>query len=307
LGEVTSCVLIAFHSQLATRNSQPYNSPMPLVSDRCICLRKTEYSESSQILTLIGRRQGIVRVMAKGAHRRTKAGASRFDGGIDLLDLGHAVLSADPSRELALLTDWKLQDGHLELRRGLRGLYLAIYAAELVSLLLEQHDPHPDVFDGLERVLTDLATPTLEESFLAFQLDLLRQAGFMPEFGVCVSCSSRIGDRDGVYFSPSRGGVICLNCHPAFADRLALDVRLLRLLRLIQSPAASAPSRRLPRLTRHQTDPVNHLLAEHIEHALGRRPRTATYVLARRGGPAGPPYSPHPTPPLPAFGEPPRS
>ena len=84
---------------------------MPLVSDRCICLRKTEYSESSQILTLIARTQGIVRVMAKGAHRRTKAGASRFDGGIDLLDLGHAVFSADPSRELALLTDWTLRMG----------------------------------------------------------------------------------------------------------------------------------------------------------------------------------------------------
>ena len=285
MGEVTSCVLIAFHSQLATRNSQPYNSPMPLVSDRCICLRKTEYSESSQILTLIARTQGIVRAMAKGAHRRTKAGASRFDGGIDLLDLGHAVLSADASRDLALLTDWTLQDGHLELRRSLRGLFLAIYAAELVSLLLEEHDPHPEVFDGLERVLTDLGTATLEESFLAFQLDLLREAGFMPEFSVCVSCSSRMGDRDGVYFSPSRGGVVCLNCHPAFADRLSLDVRLLRLLRLIQTPTDNGPARRLPRLTRHQTDPVNHLLAEHIEHAVGRRPRSAAYVLARRAAP----------------------
>jgi recombinational DNA repair protein (RecF pathway) len=110
----------------------------------------------------------------------------------------------------------------------------------------------------------------------------------MPEFGVCVSCGSRMGERDGVYFSPSRGGVVCLNCHPAFADRLALDIRLLRLLRLIQAPTANGPARRLPRLTRHQTDPVNHLLAEHIEHALGRRPRTAAYVLASRAGPANP-------------------
>ncbi len=84
---------------------------MPLVSDRCLCLRKTEYSETSQILTLLSRQLGIVRVMAKGAHRRTKAGASRFDGGIDLLDIGDAVFSDDTSRELAFLTDWKLEDG----------------------------------------------------------------------------------------------------------------------------------------------------------------------------------------------------
>ena len=120
----------------------------------------------------------------------------------------------------------------------------------------------------------------------------------MPEFGVCVSCGNQFGDRDGVYFSPSRGGVLCLNCHPAFADRLSLDVRLLRLLRLIQSPTANGPGRRLPRLTRHQTDPVNHLLAQHIEHAVGRPPRTSAYVLPRRGGPAGQPHSPHsPLPP----------
>ena len=61
---------------------------MSLVRDRCICLRKTEYSETSQILTLFGRDLGIVGVIAKGAHRRTKAGASKFDGGIVLLDVG---------------------------------------------------------------------------------------------------------------------------------------------------------------------------------------------------------------------------
>jgi len=95
---------------------------MALVSDDAICLFKTEFSETSQILSLLTRTQGIVRVIAKGAHRRTKAGASRFDGGIDLLDLGQCVYSGDPARELAILTDWKLSDGHLELRRNLRGL-----------------------------------------------------------------------------------------------------------------------------------------------------------------------------------------
>ncbi len=60
---------------------------MPLVSDRCICLRKLDYSETSQILMLMSRDYGIIRVIAKGAHRKTKAGASRFDGGIDLLDV----------------------------------------------------------------------------------------------------------------------------------------------------------------------------------------------------------------------------
>jgi DNA repair protein RecO (recombination protein O) len=254
---------------------------MPLASSRAICLRKTEYSETSQILTLLTRDQGIIRAIAKGAHRRTKAGASRFDGGIDILDLGDAVFTADTSRELAILTDWKLQDGHLGLRKNLRSLYLAIYAADLVSTLLEEHDPHSEVCDMLQKILVDLATPSLEETFLAFQLDLLQEAGFTPEFGICVNCSKPISDRDDVYFSPSRGGVVCRNCHVTFADRIPFDIRLLRLIRMIQSPTSGQP-RRLPRLTRHQTDPLNNILIEHLEYSLGRPPNSAYYILARR-------------------------
>ena len=67
---------------------------MALVSDRCVCLRKVAYSETSQILLLFARNHGLVRVIAKGAHRTTKAGASKFGGGIDLLDLADTVTVA---------------------------------------------------------------------------------------------------------------------------------------------------------------------------------------------------------------------
>src|SRR5207247_6243922 len=77
--------------------------PMPLARDRCICLRKVEYSETSQILLLFWREHGLLRVIAKGAHRRATAGASSIDGGIDLLDGGGAVFTAHPRKELITL------------------------------------------------------------------------------------------------------------------------------------------------------------------------------------------------------------
>src|SRR5690348_4770634 len=108
---------------------------MALARDRCICVRKVEYSETSQILVLFGREHGLVRVIAKGAHRRTKAGASKFDGGLDLLDSGEAVFTLDVARDLNILTEWSLRDGHLEIRRNLRAIYLGLYGAELISTL----------------------------------------------------------------------------------------------------------------------------------------------------------------------------
>ena len=257
---------------------------MALARDRCICLRKFEYSETSQILQLFGREHGLLRVIAKGAHRRTKAGASKFDGGIDLLDVGDAVFTFDPGRDLNTLTEWGLREGHLELRRSLRGMYLAQYAAELVGLLFEEHDPHPPVFDRLLALIPELATARAEETFLTFQLDLLRESGYLPELAGCAECGNPAGDYELAYFSPGRGGVVCRNCEGAVTDRLAFDQRLLRLiqgvLKLPKAEGNGAFPERLPRLTRHQTDPINRLLADHVEHTLGRRLRLSKYVLA---------------------------
>ena len=42
-----------------------------LLSDPCLCLRKPEYSETSQTLTLLSRTHGLLRVIAKGRSRDT--------------------------------------------------------------------------------------------------------------------------------------------------------------------------------------------------------------------------------------------
>jgi DNA repair protein RecO (recombination protein O) len=246
--------------------------------DRCICLRKIDYSETSQILQLFSREHGLLRVIAKGAHRRTKAGASKFDGGIDLLDLGEAIFIHSPERELSTLTEWHLLDGHLAIRRALRPMNLGLYAAELVSLLFEEHDAHPDLFDRLERTLRELETDRLEEAFLSFQLDMLRESGYLPEMGKCVLCTQNLTDR--AYFSPARGGLVCRNCESTMPDRLEIDLRLIRLVQgMLSLPRANGTPQRLPKLTRHQTDPLNALLVHHIEHTLSKRLRLTAHVL----------------------------
>ncbi len=255
---------------------------MPLVRDRCICLRKHEYSETSQILSLFSREHGTFRAIAKGAHRRTKAGASRFDGGVDLLDVGDAVFTHDPAKDLATLTEWSLREGNLGLRSSLRGTYLAMYAGELVGRLIEEHDAHPELFDRLQAALPEFATARVEEAFLAFQLDLLRESGYLAELFACATCGAQLGDRGACYFSPSSDGVICHDCEGATPDRMPLDPRLLRLVQsVVRLPRSNGTPRRLPQLTRHQTDPLNRLFADHVEHTLGRRLQLARHVVPR--------------------------
>jgi DNA repair protein RecO (recombination protein O) len=255
---------------------------MPLVHDRCICLRKVEYSETSQILTLFARDHGITKVIAKGAHRRTKAGASKFDGGVDLLDVGEAVFSHDLAKDLPPLTEWGLREGHLELRRSLRGIYLGLYAAELISRLFEEHDPHPQLFDRLETTIPELSGRRREEVFLSFEIDLLRESGYLPELVACVTCGSGMDSAANprAFFSAAQGGVVCRNCESTTPDRREIDPRLLRMLQgILRVPRANGTPQRLPQLTRHQTDPINRMLADQIQHTLGRGLRLPRYVL----------------------------
>jgi DNA repair protein RecO (recombination protein O) len=253
---------------------------MALTRDRCLCLRKVEYSETSQIVTLLGRGHGLMRLIAKGAHRRTKAGASKFDGGLDLLDSGDAVFSLRLEKDLATLTEWSLRDGHLELRTNLRALYLGQYAAELCSLLIEEHDPHPQLFDRLEQTLRELHTPRQEEVFLAFQLDLFRETGYLPDLSGCSNCRAPFSDREPAWsFSPFRGGIVCRNCEGVVPDRIPLDARLVSMVgHLLRLPRQNGALQRLPRLTRRQTDPLNRVFAEHMQHTLGRKLRLARFV-----------------------------
>jgi DNA repair protein RecO (recombination protein O) len=255
---------------------------MPLASDACICLRKFEYSETSQILTLLSRDHGLLRVIAKGAHRQTKAGASKFDGGIDLLDSGDGVFTDDPARELATLTEWKLRDGHLHLRRALRGLYLGLYGAELIATLFEEHDAHPEVFDRFAAAIPMLETDRREEHFLSLELDLLQHSGYLPELSRCLNCNAELRNARAAFFSASRGGVLCASCESGFPDRERLDPRLLGIaVTALRLPRENNLPQRLPRLTRHQTDPLNRLLASHIEHTASRRLRLAPWVAPR--------------------------
>ncbi len=63
-------------------------------------------------------------------------------------------------------------------------------------------------------------------------------------------------------------------------DRLRLDGRLIRLAQqVLRLPRVGGTPQRLPRLTRHQTDPLNSLFARQIAHTVGRRLRMPAYVL----------------------------
>jgi DNA repair protein RecO (recombination protein O) len=253
---------------------------MPLVSDRAICLRKTEYSETSQVVTLLTQTHGLVRAIVKGAHRQTKAGSGRFDGGLDLLDEGTAQFTDHVDRDLNTLTEWRVLEGHRQLRRTTRSMFLGLYLAELVSSLFEPHDPHPGLFERLNLTLSALGGPCSEPAGLAMALEAVREAGLMPMLGRCVNCQSPANERGFRSYSLAQGGVLCPTCAGRVNDAVKIDpvwpalaVRLLKLRRESQAEPD------WPEVTPTQIRAIHRLLMAHLRQSAGLEFRLKHFLV----------------------------
>ena len=71
-----------------------------LTKDTAICVRTTDFSETSQILTLFTRAAGKISAIAKGSKRPKSA----FDGPVEVFSYGRIVFSDSTKEKLATLT-----------------------------------------------------------------------------------------------------------------------------------------------------------------------------------------------------------
>lgn len=196
---------------------------MPIITDEAIVLRLTDYSESSQIATLLTARYGLTRLIAKGARRGNK---QRPPVGLDLLELGDAGFSqARGEAGLGALTEWQQLDAFLELRHANETLYAALYAAELTPAITVEHDPAPLLFDALRnlfRALNGQHETNVFQRVTQFQAAALRSLGQAPNLRECVECGRARPRGRPAFFSALAGGLLCSNCAPRHAERLRL-------------------------------------------------------------------------------------
>ncbi len=247
------------------------------VHDRAICLKVTDYSETSQIAHMLARDYGVVHLMAKG----TKRPKSKTGGALDLLAEGPVVFSDSGRGGLATLIEFVNEMPRGPLRRSAGRLNAALYMIEMVAGLLAEADPHPEVFELLRKGLARLEQPDAPvPAVLAyFQWRLLAMVGLLGELDRCVSCHRPAGrtPRQGVdsWFSSNEGGLLCPDCEGAFGEKVSVPPAARAGLSAL---ADAAIGRRTP-LPDEQAHAVNRLLAYHLAHQLRHPPRMGRYVI----------------------------
>lgn len=195
---------------------------MNLYRDEAVVLRVQKLGEADRIITLLTKRHGRVRAVAKGV-RRTR---SKFGSTVE--PFSHVDVQLYPGRSLDVVTQAESLDAFGE---GLVHDYPRYTAGTAVleaaeRLTAEEKEPSFKLYllvVGALRALTEGRDPSLVLD--AFLLRAMSVSGYEPALKQCARCGE-VGPHRA--FAPSAGGSVCPGCRPAgSATPSALTVALM--------------------------------------------------------------------------------
>lgn len=238
-----------------------------------IVLRVVDFSETSNVVTLLTREWGKIHALAKGG-RRPKG---PFESALDLLALCRVVFLRKSSEALDLLTEAKLERRFRGRDRDLSSLYAGYYVAELLNELTDDYDPHPSLFDAAEATLLALSTTEtpIAALILRFELTALRLLGHFPSLRNCVECGDRVEPADRLSFGIQAGGVLCRRCRPGQKQVVSVSEQTVRLLEYY---AAQSAEWQPVEIDRRVAGELRGLLNHYLYNLLGRKPRMHSYL-----------------------------
>jgi len=175
-------------------------------SIRAIVLRRHDLAERDRILTVFAKETGKISAVAKGARRP----GSKLSGSTEPGTYSKMLVSA--GRNLDVIGQVEIVESFPGIRREIGAVAHMVYLLELTNQFTEERVPNPDLFDTLLSALYVLEGGTDPEiTARYFELHLLSNLGYSPRFDSCLRCG-RETRRQRVAFSPSTGGVVCLEC-----------------------------------------------------------------------------------------------
>jgi len=238
-----------------------------LYRDEAVVLRTQKLGEADRIVTVLSRRHGRIRAVAKGVRRTT----SRF--GARLEPFSHVDLQLAEGRSLHVVTQ---AESLGPLATSVGSDYRAYTAGTAMleaadRLAGEDLEPALQHYLLLVAALRALAAPDRDPSLVldSFLLRSLAVAGYAPSFDACAHCGAPGPHRA---FSPASGGMTCPACRPSGAAAPAPET--VRLLSALLSADWATALTSEPRARRESSRLVGTYLGWHLERGL----RSLTHV-----------------------------
>jgi DNA repair protein RecO (recombination protein O) len=236
-----------------------------LYRDEGVVLRTIRLGEADRIVTVLTRRRGKVRAVAKGV-RKTK---SRFGGRLE--PLSHVALLLYEGRELDIVTQADTLESFRAVREDLHRLTRAHALLEAADQVAQERQANVRLYQMLLGALRALAAHDAPLLVPAFFLKVLANEGSQPVLHACAGCNQSGPLRA---FDLIQGGALCAACGGQ-ASAPALSAQALELVRRVLTgdlvgALAEPPSR--------ATAEVDRLATRSFEHHVERRLRSVAVL-----------------------------
>jgi len=195
-----------------------------LINTDAFVLKSQKYRESDSLLILYSRQYGKMSAVAKGSRKpksKMLAGVQPFT---------HAEYVLYKGKSMYTVNQVEVKHSFYALREEYERLAYASYAVELILSEATEGEGNASVFSLLGNTLTLMCREgTILTSLIrAFELKLMANAGYQPNFSFCSSCG-KDDRREPLYFSHSQGGIICHKCYHNGIDSIPVSTNLMKL------------------------------------------------------------------------------
>src|SRR6185437_11880494 len=185
---------------------------MPLYRDEAVVLRTQKLGEADRIVTLLTRRHGRVRAVAKGVRRTGSKFGSRVEPFMHV-DLQLHSANREHGSGLDIVTQAETLAPYGEAIAGDYACYTAGTAVLETAerLTAEEREPSLRLYLLVVGALRGLAAGTHEPSLVldAFLVRAMSVAGWEPALAECARCGAPGPHRA---FSVPAGGAVCADC-----------------------------------------------------------------------------------------------
>ncbi len=251
---------------------------MGMFSTEAIALKGKDLGEADRLITFFTREGGKMMAVANGA-RRIRSNMSAL---VQPFTVSRLYIYQGSS--LARVRSGEILENNLALREDLLLMTAASYFAEMVDYLLEEDDPHEEIFGLLLNSLTILKEKGVQPILLrSFEIRLISMLGYQPRLENCVKCTREIKTGEGqAFFSIGQGGIKCSSCREEMDKTISWGTFQV-LNRLLQTPGRQIFNLRLD--ARNQKE-LEDLLVEFIEYRSERRLKTLSFLQSLLGEPS---------------------
>jgi DNA repair protein RecO (recombination protein O) len=240
-----------------------------------IVLRAWSFGESDKIVCFLTEENGKITGIAKGAKRSRR----RFVNSLEPFSLVNLRFQDRAHSNLAFILASDLSFGFKYLLASLEKISFASYLVEITDGLIGEREENRLVFQHLKDSLIHLEEQPASLMFLtAFELKLLRLAGYQPLLDKCRRCGRERQERliPRWHFSLRDGGLLCDFCSPLRKEIFPVSKATLDLLTDLQEQNGMASCH--VSLSNAMLEEIRCIMHRFVEFHMDRKIKSASFL-----------------------------